>query len=119
MPRSRPLAIFAAATAALLAGCGGASTPSAPTSPVQPKSSAPANGGELRVGVTDGGIGTAITGSDKGVRNLPSGKVPGESNTRQGVGAGASCQNTDITPANDNLETVAAATLCLLNGERA
>ena len=40
------------------------------------------------------------------------------SNTEQGVGAGASCQNTDVAPSPDTLATVIASTLCLLNGER-
>jgi uncharacterized protein YkwD len=38
---------------------------------------------------------------------------------RDGVGAGASCPNPGLAPAPDSLGAIAAATLCLLNGERA
>ncbi len=110
----RPLALIF--TAALLAGCGGASG-SSDSSPAQNAASNSTNG-ELRVGVTDGGIGTAARGDKRGLEQLPSGTVEKPSNTQQGVGAGASCQNTDIAPVADALATVVDSTLCLLNGER-
>lgn len=114
MPRSaRPLALLF--SAALIAGCGSsASDQPAPSRKTAPKAST----GELRVGVTDGGIGTAATGDKNGIKRLPGGIVKEPSNTQQGVGAGASCQNTDVMPAPDTIATVVASTLCLLNGER-
>jgi uncharacterized protein YkwD len=51
------------------------------------------------------------------------GKIPANANHRpksaNGVAGGEACQNTDITPAADNLATVNVAILCLVNGERA
>ncbi len=116
MTRSaRPLALLF--SAALIAGCGGSSSSS--DSPAPSQKTAPKTGnGELRVGVTGGGIGTATTGDQNGTESLPNGRVKQPSNTEQGVGAGASCQNTDIMPSADTLPTVVASTLCLLNGER-
>jgi uncharacterized protein YkwD len=108
-------------TAALIAGCGGDSPSASPTqkSRIKPNAAAPSGSGELRVGTTAGGIGDAATGNVGGIKILPSTKVPGQSNTQQGVGAGASCENADITPEGENLTVVVVATLCLLNGERA
>jgi uncharacterized protein YkwD len=115
MPRRH---IVLLVSAALLTGCGSASTPSPqPAAPLQ--HTAPKSGGQLRVGVTAGGIGTATEGNANGVTKLPNTKVTGPSHTQQGVGAGATCQNTDIAPTAANLTDVVTATLCLLNGERA
>jgi uncharacterized protein YkwD len=106
-------------TVALIAGCGGnPSGQSARQNRANPSTAASSGGGQLRVGTTDGGIGDAATGDAGGIKVLPSTRVPGESNTQQGVGAGANCENTDLAPASDNLRTVVASTLCLLNGER-
>ena len=122
MTRSRTASLLA--FAALIAGCGGSSSPSGDASSTAPKTStsiaqsAP-NGGPLRVGITDAGIGAAVTGSSGGLETLPNTPVPGDSNTATGVGAGASCPDTDVLPAADNLDVVQASTLCLLNGERA
>ncbi len=119
MPRSsRSLALLF--SAALIAGCGGSSSSddAAPSQKTAPKTTSSSSGGQLRVGVTDGGIGTAARGDKTGVYRLPNGSVRRPSNTQQGVGAGASCQNTDIVPAQGTLPTVIASTLCLLNGER-
>jgi uncharacterized protein YkwD len=103
--------------AALIAGCGG-TAPASPDRPerVQPRSNA---GGTVDVGVTGGGIGDAAAGGPSGTKLLPSTRVQGRSNTQQGVGAGATCENPDLAPTADNLAAVTAATLCLLNGERA
>jgi len=119
MPRlSLPLLLVI--PAALIAGCGG-STPAADQAPQAstPAKATPAPGGELRVGATDRGIGKAVTGGPGGVRVLPSLRVPGISHTQQGVGAGASCENAELMPVAGNTTAVVAATLCLLNGERA
>jgi uncharacterized protein YkwD len=112
----RPLALLF--SAALIAGCGG-SSPSDTAPAPKPKAQSSTGNGELRVGVTAGGIGDAATGDTSGVKILPSIKVGGQSHTQQGVGAGADCENTDLAPAADNLADVTASTLCLLNGERA
>ncbi|MEA2661472.1 MAG: hypothetical protein QOH08_1044 [Chloroflexota bacterium] len=111
----RPIVLLL--TAALIAGCGDAASP-APDSQqrVKPHTS---GGGTVNVGVTGGGIGDAATGGPGGTKLLPSTRVHGQSNTQQGVGAGATCENTDLAPAADNLDAVVTATLCLLNGERA
>jgi uncharacterized protein YkwD len=101
---------------AFVAGCGGGSSAPAPHQQTGAKSSAI---GPVSVGVTDSGIGEAARGGRSGVTLLPSTPVRGRSNTQQGVGAGATCENTDLAPAADNLATVVTATLCLLNGERA
>jgi uncharacterized protein YkwD len=105
--------------AVLLAGCGGSSSSSTPSAPAPVEHAAPANGGQLHVGVTAGGIGTATLGGRGGLHKLPNTKVPGGSNTQQGVGAGATCPNVDLAPTDANLGDVVTATLCLLNGERA
>lgn len=102
-------------SAALVAGCGGSSGSSESPAPSKPKAT---NNGQLNVGVTDGGIGTATQGDRDGLQALPDTKVDKPSNTETGVGAGASCQNTDIAPTRETLPIVVAATLCLLNGER-
>lgn len=103
----------------LVAACGGSnrSTPTAPA-PKQARIKPSAQQGVVNAGVTGGGIGTAAQGGPAGIKQLPSTKVQGASNTEQGVGAGATCANTDIAPAADNIPTVVTATLCLLNGER-
>jgi uncharacterized protein YkwD len=106
-------------SAALIAGCGGSSAPDHAAKPPRgPQAATSSSSGELKVGATDIGIGEATTGDAGGLHVLPSTKVPGQSNTQQGVGAGASCTNADIVPSPENLREVVAATLCLLNGER-
>src|SRR4051812_21233324 len=101
--------------AALVAGCGDSPSPDRQES-VKPRIT---GGGTVHVGVTRGGIGDAPKGPPGGVKPLPSPRVRGRSNTQQGVGAGATCENTDLAPTADNLAAVVTATLCLLNGERA
>lgn len=115
MSRSlRPVVLLA--LAATVAGCGGEA--SAPDQSPSAKPQAPSSRA-VNVGVTGLGIGDAAQGGPSGVEVLPSTRVKGESHTQQGVGAGAACENVEIAPATDNLDTVVAATLCLLNGERA
>jgi uncharacterized protein YkwD len=103
-----------------LAGCGSPSEPdTAPSAPLRPA-------GALALGVTDARLGDAITDtSDGGLRELSRGgpvdaaalrRTP---NLREGVGAGDACANAALQPDRSNLATVAEATLCLLNGERA
>jgi uncharacterized protein YkwD len=76
--------------------------------------------------VTDARLGDAITDtSGGGLRELsPGGPVDPAAvrrapNLREGIGAGDACANGALQPDSSNLATVAEATLCLLNGERA
>jgi uncharacterized protein YkwD len=119
MSRLRPALLLA--SAALIAGCGSSGENGSPAGQAPaPRAAQPAPGGQLRVGITAGGIGTATTGSPRGgIEVLPDTPVRGGSNTEQGVGAGASCANADLMPTAGNLSDVQVATLCLLNGERA
>jgi uncharacterized protein YkwD len=109
----RPIVVLVLAAA--IAGCGGSSAPA----PDHQARIRPASTGPVNVGVTDSGIGEAATGGPGGIKVLPSTRVPGKSNTQEGVGAGAACEGTDLAPAAGNLDAVVTATLCLLNGERA
>ena len=107
------------ATASLgLAGCGSSSAPAAPAAASVPAKS-------LSFGITDGHLGDAITDTSGGsLRELSPGgaidpAVRRAPNLREGVGAGDACANAALMPSGGNLATVAEATLCLLNGERA
>jgi uncharacterized protein YkwD len=107
--------------AGLLAGCGSKGAPSAPIAP-----GAPSTPGGMSVGITDGHLGDAITDrSDGRERQLSRGGaiepavLRPRPNTREGVAAGDSCTNADLLPSAANLQAISAATLCLLNGERA
>jgi uncharacterized protein YkwD len=119
MSRSRTALIPALlAVASLgLAGCGSPSAPKA--------SSAPTPAGDLMVGITGGKLGDAITDQSGGaLRELsPGGPIDPSAkrapNLREGVGAGSACANAGMMPSTSNLATVAEATLCLLNGQRA
>src|SRR5215217_2255478 len=126
MSWTRPALIPAVLSAAALAlaGCG---SPTAPTGPAgAPDGARPAPAGPLRVGVTDGQLGDAITDTDGGrQRELSDGGPvdPGaarpRAGARDGIAAGDACANGDLLPGPANVATVAEATLCLLNAERA
>lgn len=77
--------------------------------------------GPLKVAATDGRVGEATAAtSSGGVTSLKVRRRPVDpGRVREGVGAGASCADVDVMPAAENLAAVAAATLCLVNGERA
>ncbi|MEO8688659.1 MAG: CAP domain-containing protein [Solirubrobacteraceae bacterium] len=114
-------ALLAAASLGL-AGCGSASAPSAPAS----GPAAPGPAGSLSIGVTGGHLGDAVTDtSGGGLRELsPGGPIDPAAqrrrpNLREGIGAGDACPNATLMPSATNVATVAEATLCLLNGERA
>jgi len=116
----RRSAILAALTGALvLAGCG-----SAPGPGHQPRAAGVVPGETARVEATDGRLGGA-TGAEPGrLRELsPGGPLDPRPRTgeqrRDGVGAGASCADAAIAPGPETMAAVSAATLCLLNGERA
>jgi len=118
--RSALIPALLAAASLGLAGCGSAGDPSAPAAV---PAAGPATTASLDV--TGGRLGDAVTDSSGGgLRELSSGgpidptahRAP---NLREGVGAGDACANAALQPDAANLAIVAAATLCLLNGERA
>jgi uncharacterized protein YkwD len=116
MPRLRSLIL--ALLSVSVAGCGSGGSP-AGDGPQAPVKVAPGPGG-LTVTTTDGAVGDATRADDLGVKRLKVAPIsPGRSAQHQGVGAGAACTDVDILPDGGNLATVQAATLCLLNGERA
>jgi uncharacterized protein YkwD len=104
-----------------LAGCGSTSAPKAPGAP----RAAPGPVAGVSIGVTGGHLGDAITDQSGGrLRELSPGgpidpSVRRAPNLREGVGAGDACAHATLMPSGSNLATVAEATLCLLNGERA
>ena len=77
--------------------------------------------GPLKVAAVDGRVGDATAASSgQGVVALKVRRRPTDPDAvRQGVGAGASCADVELMPSADNVVAVAAATLCLVNGERA
>ena len=118
MPRRAALVVLVAA----LAGCGGSHSSSSPQAGVRAHA-APA-GGALRVSATDGRLGAATVARPSGLqvlriqRRIDLQALRRQVHRRQGVGAGASCQNTDVMPDASNAQTVIDATLCLINGAR-
>jgi uncharacterized protein YkwD len=113
---------FLAAASLGLAGCGSAGAPAGPAAP----GAKPGASGALSLGVTDGHLGGAVTEQSGGrLRELsPGGPIDPATarrppNHRDGVAAGDACARTDVQPTASNLATLAEATLCLLNGERA
>jgi uncharacterized protein YkwD len=115
--------VLLAAASLGLAGCGAAGGPSVPAAGPD---AAPGPAGSLSIGVTGGHLGDAITDTSGGsLRELsPGGPIDPAAqrrapNLREGVGAGDACANATLMPSAANLATVAEATLCLLNGERA
>jgi uncharacterized protein YkwD len=113
MPRLRSLTL--AVVCASLVGCGADGSPSTHA----PAKVAPGPGG-MRVTTTDGRVGDATRADDLGVTRLKVAPVsPAGRAQRDGIGAGASCLDADLLPDGGNLAAIEAATLCLLNGERA
>jgi uncharacterized protein YkwD len=112
------------ATAAVVAGCGGGggNNSAAPPAPV---TQGPANaGGLVSADGTQGLVGPSSRSTGKSQQSSDkTGKIPANSNHKPknatGVAGGENCQETGITPAEDNMATVNAAILCLVNGERA
>jgi uncharacterized protein YkwD len=109
---------------ALVAGCGGAA---ATPEDGRPEPRDRIGAAPLKVGATQLRLGDATAADDRrGSRQLPVGPrsvVPEALHSgdgrRDGVGAGASCADRDLLPDASNATAVRAATLCLLNGERA
>ena len=113
--------LHALLAAGVLAGCGSTSDPAGPSAaaPLTP-------GAPLSIGVTDGRLGGALTDTSDGrQRELSEGGrvdprvLRPAPNVREGIAAGDSCGNADLAPGGANLGTIAVATLCLLNAERA
>jgi len=122
-PRSALISALLATAATALAGCGSAAGPTGPAG----GGAAPAGpAGALKVGVTDGHLGDAVTEDSGGeLRQLSKGgpldpaAIRRSPDVREGAAAGDGCARADLHPDASNLATVAEATLCLLNGERA
>jgi uncharacterized protein YkwD len=120
MGRRAIIAVAAATGALALAGCGAAATHQDADGL---QLSLPA--GPAAVEVTDGRLGDATSVGPGGpLRELSQGgkldvRPRHDGTPRDGVGAGAACADPGIAPAAESLGAVAAATLCLLNGERA
>jgi uncharacterized protein YkwD len=126
-PRRVPLLVAVPLTALALAGCGSAGRTAGESSHnAAGTPHAPATTQSLRVAATDLRLGDATAADGRsGLHRLQAGgridpdELRAGARDRAGVGAGASCADADVQPAADNLATVAAATLCLLNAERA
>jgi uncharacterized protein YkwD len=125
MPR-RLLPIAAVLCALAAAGCGSPAGNSGGDRAATKIGSSPRIS-PLQVTATDARLGDATQADSRnGIQEL---KVPSRivdpaalralEGQRNGVGAGAACENTDLIPDGGNLAVVTAATLCLLNGERA
>jgi uncharacterized protein YkwD len=82
---------------------------------------APKTAGAMIVAPVDGRVGDATTASSgAGLTELKVTRRPTDPRIlRDGVGAGAACPDVDLMPAVENLPAIAAATVCLVNGERA
>jgi uncharacterized protein YkwD len=112
------IVLLAGLCAVLAGGCGGDRADRA----AQPAPLA----GPATVELTDGRLGDATeTRPGAPERELSPGGRPdlrepdGDTPRRDGVGAGAACPDQSLAPAAESLGGMAAATLCLLNGERA
>ena len=121
----RPTLLALAAAAVLLTGCGASDDPAAPAPlPLGPGAGASLQGAGT-VEKTDGRLGGATTEHPAGgLRELsPGGRLDvtprAHGERRDGVGAGATCADQTLAPAPATLAAMAAAQLCLLNGERA
>ena len=106
-----------------LAGCG-SSEPSVTADGSALRAVAP--GAPLQVGATDGRLGDAITDSRDGGEQrlsrggrLSLGETAVDPRERDGIGAGTRCPHADLQPDATSVDTIAEATLCLLNGARA
>jgi uncharacterized protein YkwD len=113
---------FLLAGAVAAAGCGGGGSS---TSPPAPANQTPtAAGGVVSADGTVGFVGPAARSTGKSQQfSDKTSRIPGSANHKpahaNGVAGAADCPNTDVTPADDNLGTVNAAVLCLVNAERA
>ena len=118
----RRIAILGLALA-LLAGCGGGDGNKQSKAPVTP--GATGGGGAVNAEVTKGLLGpsvdveeggTAVTGKIAPISPKEDRPTDAEAN---GVAGTVACASTTANPASNNLSTMSAAILCLLNAERA
>ena len=115
---STAVAVLAAAVAVAVAGCG---APTASTDLTLP----PSAGGPVAIEATDGRLGWATALEPDGpLQELSPGGRPDVGRRdgaprRDGVAAGAACAGADLAASPQSLAGMTAATLCLLNGERA
>jgi uncharacterized protein YkwD len=123
LTRSAASALLLAGVVAV-AGCGGGggSKSAAPPSPVNQAPSGA--GGVVSADATQGLLGPSARATGKSQQfNDKGGTIPPNANHKpksaNGVAGGEACTDTGITPTADNLATVNAAILCLVNGERA
>ena len=115
------LSVLTASIAAFcLAGCG------AGTAAVEPADvTTEPSGPSAAIEPADGRLGGAtIVHAGEPARELSSGgpldsRQRGDGPRRDGVGAGAGCAGVTLAPGEGSMSTLAAATLCLVNGERA
>src|SRR5438067_6881661 len=111
------------AGAVLVAGCGGGGGHKSAVPP--PVNAAPSTGGVVGAVGTQGLVGPADRASGKSDQfSDKTGKISPNANQKtpaqkHGVAGGAACDNGDVTPTADNLDTVNAAILCLVNAQRA
>ena len=121
----RPTLLALAAAAVLLAGCGSDDPGTPAPLPLGTGVAAQPLQGTGAVEKTDGRLGGATMEHPAGgLRELsPGGRLDvtprAHGERRDGVGAGATCPDQTLAPAPATLAAMAAAQLCLLNGERA
>ena len=117
----RAVAALSVAGALFLAACGGGATEQ-PSPPVKQKTGP---GGTVNAAPTVGRLGPAeiLTPGKTDVIGKPGPMSPKAQKPRgaelHGVAGGVACASTTATPSRSNMNAMAAAILCLLNGERA
>jgi uncharacterized protein YkwD len=119
------LATLPLAAAIAIAGCGGGGAADKGQAPAPPAGASPQGAGKLVVPETTKGLVGEATKSDKGKPVVigRQGAISPKANhktgaQKHGVGAGAACDNSGITPSQDNIAQVGASILCLVNAER-
>jgi len=121
MQRLRTPLLAAVLAALCLSGCGADGTVLAPAGVLDE----PAAGAPVAIEPTDGRLGGAtIVRAGARPRELSRGgpldaRRRGDGPRRDGVGAGAGCPSIDLAPGAGSMAAISAATLCLVNGERA
>src|SRR4051794_21137380 len=117
-----PTALLAGVIA--VAGCGGGGGDNSAKPPAPVTNTPSSSGGAVTAEGTQGLVGPAGRATSKSQQfEDKTGKIPANANHKPknkagGVGAGAACSDTDITPSDSNMDQVNAAILCLVNGER-
>jgi uncharacterized protein YkwD len=119
-----PLAL-AATLALAIAGCGGGDSKTDSAAPPPPVNASPSGAGKLVVPEGTKGLVGEANRADKSSDKVigRQGPISPKANQKtraqkNGVAAGAACDNSGITPSQDNLAQVSASILCLVNAER-